>query len=420
MNKFFLIIYFLFCPIILGQNGFFTKKEIPVFRPDIHSQFLSYKLNDEHQITYLYKIPYSRLVFEKVNDHFESQFELIIEVSDQNNKIIKREFVKDKLLSYRFDETISNNKFLENFITFTLPEEKYTFRLIFEDKLVNRQRPQNPVLISLKDSAIKYSPILIEKGNENGRYVVANFSGKIPFSKENYDLLFLSNKISSDENIKIRIVQNDSVYFEQQLTATAFGKPIFEKHIDKIFLSFDSTFVLKGFIIKDINKKLYEGDYQLKLFSYEGKELETYPFKVIWFNKPFSLNDIDFAIDILSEIEAENVFENLVKNKLRGDELLRQYWKSIDPTPETSFNELMEVFYNRVDYAESNFRSLSGYSGAKSDRGKIFIRNGAPEKIERGVNSNGKIIETWFYDNPRRVFVFVDPRGDGSFGLESK
>ncbi|MFN3873072.1 MAG: GWxTD domain-containing protein [Ignavibacterium sp.] len=420
MKKIILILFISFCPIIFGQNSFFNKKEIPVFRPNIHTQFLNYKLDDDYQITYLYKIPFSRLVFEKVNDHFESQFELTIEVMDQNNKVLKREFVKDKLISYNFDETISHTKFLENFNTLILPKGKYTFRIIFEDKLTNRQRPQAPVVILLEDSVKKYSPILVEKKIQDGKFIVANFSGVIPFGKENFDLIFFTDKVLPNDKIKVKFVQKDSVYFEQILSASGFGKPVFEKLNDKISLSFDSSFALNGILIKDVNKKLSEGDYQLKLFSEDGKEIESYVLKVTWFNKPFSLNDIDFSLEMISNIESDNILDSFMKQNLSSEELLKQYWKSKDLTPETAFNELMEVFYDRVDYAESNFRNLSGTSGAKSDRGKVYIRNGAPDKIERGVNSDGKITETWSYDNPKRIFVFVDIRGDGSFRLESK
>lgn len=420
MKKIFLILFISFCPIIFGQNGFFNKREVPVFRPNIHTQFLIYKLNDDYQITYLYKIPYSRLVFEKVNDHFESQFELAIEVKNKENKIVKREFVKDKLVSYNFDETISHNKFLENFITLYLPKDVYTFQIIFEDKLTNRQRPQPPIKISIGDSVTNYSPILINNKQSNGKYLVANFSGIIPFSKENYDLIFFSDKILASEKYTVRILQKDSVYSEQNLTASVFGKPVFEKVNDKISVSFDSSYASNGIIIRDVNKKLFEGEYKLKLLSDDGEEINTASLKVNWFNKPFSLNDVDFALEIISNIESENAFDNLLKKNLSSEELLKQYWNSKDPTPETSFNELMEVFYRRVDYAESNFLNLSGTSGAKSDRGRIYIQNGPPDRIERGVNFDGKITETWYYENPKRVFVFVDRRGDGSFKLESQ
>lgn len=419
MKKFFLT-FLITCPIIFGQNNFFSKKEIPVFRPNIYTLFLFYKINNEFQVTYLYKIPFSRIVFEKVNDHFESRFELTLEIKNKSNTLVKREFVKDKLFSDNFEETISNSKYLENFLTLTLPKDEYIFQVIFEDKLVNRQRPQSPFNLSLNDSTKKYSLILVEKKKEYGKYSVANFSGMLPYSKENYDMIFLSEKFEIGKKVRVTISQNDSIYFEQIVETVRLGRPVFEKLNDKVLLSFDSSFVLNGIIINDINKKLYEGEYSLNITSEDNNQLETDKLKVTWFNKPFSMNDTEFALEMIASIESEESFDQLLKSKLSGEELLKLYWRTKDPTPNTAYNELMEVFYDRVDYAETNFRNLSGTSGAKTDRGRIYIQNGAPDKIERGVNSDGKITETWYYDTPKRIFVFVDIRGDGSFRLESK
>lgn len=422
MNKKLLIIFFLFCPIIFGQNIFNSRKEIPVIRPEVQTQFLIHKIQNNYQITYLYKIPFSRIQFEQVNERFESQFELTIEVKNKDNKLVKREFVKDKIISFNFDETISNKKFLENFVTLSLNADTYTFQMIFEDKLTNRQRPQKPLTLKLNDSTKKYSPILVEQkkyqNNSSAKFIVANFSGSIPFSKELYNMIILSDKFESDKNYSVKFFQSDSIYFAKKIVAKTFGMPKFEKQNEVVTVSFDSSLILNGLILNDVNKNLEEGLYTLKIFSEDERELDSFQVDVKWFNKPFSLADADFALEMISFIESEKSYNNLLKSSLRSEELLKQFWRTKDPTPNTSFNELMEVFYERVDYAESNFRNLSGVSGAKTDRGKIYIVNGNPDRIERGVNFNGKITETWYYENPRRIFIFVDKRGDGSFKLE--
>lgn len=422
MKKKLLIIFFLFCPIIFGQNNFFSRREIPVIRPEVQTQILIHKIQSNYQITYLYKIPYSRIQFEKVNDHFESQFELTIEVKNKENKLVKREFVKDKIISYNFDETISNKKFLENFITLVLTPDTYTFQTIFEDKLTNRQRPQKPLTIELNDSTKKYSPILVEQKiyqNDNStKFIVANFSGNIPFSKELYNLIILSDKFESNKNYSVKFFQSDSLYLTKNVITKTLGIPKFEKLNGVVTVSFDSSFLLNGLILNDVNKNLEEGLYLVKILSDDNKELESFQYDIKWFNKPFSLNDADFALEMISFIESEQSYRNIFKKSLRSEELLKQYWKTKDPTPNTSFNELMEVFYERVDYAESNFRNLSGVSGAKTDRGRTYIVNGNPDRIDRGVNYDGKITETWYYENPKRIFIFVDKRGDGSFKLE--
>lgn len=421
-NKKILIILFLFCPVIFGQNNFNSRKEIPVIRPEVQTQYLIHKIQNNYQVTYLYKIPFSRIQFEQVNEHFESQFELMIEVKNKDNKLVKREFVKDKIITYNFDETISNKKFLENFVTLLLNADTYTFQVIFEDKLTNRQRPQKPLTLELNDSTKNYSPILVEqKIYQNGnsaKFILANFSGSIPFSKELYNMIILSDKFESDKNYAVKFFQSDSLYFAKKIMSNILGMPRFEKQNDVVTVSFDSSFKLYGLILNDVNKNLEEGLYSVKIFSEDEKELDSLQVDVKWFNKPFSLADADFALEMISFIESEKSYSNLMKSSLRSEELLKQFWKTKDPTPNTSFNELMEVFYERVDYAESNFRNLSGVSGAKTDRGRIYISNGNPDRIERGVNYDGRITETWYYENPKRIFTFIDKRGDGSFKLE--
>lgn len=422
MNNKLLIIFFLFCPIILGQNNFNSRKEIPVIRPEVQTQFLIHKIQSNFRITYLYKIPFSRIQFEKVNDHFESQFELTIEVKNKNDKLVKREFVKDKIISFNFDETISNKKFLENFVTLSLNADTYTFQIIFEDKLTNRQRPQKPLTIELNDSTKKYSPILVEQiiyqNGSSDKFVVANFSGSIPFSKELYNMIIISDKFESNQNYSVKFFKSDSLYFAKKIMTRTLGIPKFEKQDDVVTVSFDSSFILNSLILGDVNKNLEEGLYSVKIYSEDEKELDSFQVYVKWFNKPFSLADADFALEMISFIESEKSYNNLMKSSLPSEELLKQFWKTKDPTPNTSFNELMEVFYERVDFAESNFRNLSGVSGAKTDRGRVYIVNGSPDSIERGVNYNSKITETWYYENPKRIYIFVDKRGDGSFKLE--
>ncbi|MCS7052467.1 MAG: GWxTD domain-containing protein, partial [Ignavibacterium sp.] len=168
-------------------------------------------------------------------------------------------------------------------------------------------------------------------------------------------------------------------------------------------------------IIKNINQKLYEGDYSIKLLDSKDKLLNEIPIKVKWFYKPKSLEDINFALEMIELIAVdENLKSNFV-SEIEKKKKLFNYWKSKDPTPLTSFNELMNEFYSRVDYAVDEFMSISQRNGAKTDRGKIYIMHGKPDKVERVTNTDGKVIEQWFYYNPQRVFQFIDSRGDGNF-----
>jgi GWxTD domain-containing protein len=96
---------------------------------------------------------------------------------------------------------------------------------------------------------------------------------------------------------------------------------------------------------------------------------------------------------------------------------LQNYWKKFDPTPESSFNEIMLEYYSRIDYAMKEFSSLGNNNGAKSDRGEVYIRYGQPNKLDRTSTSLGEVIEIWTYSNPQRKFTFIDKIGTGNFTL---
>jgi len=125
----------------------------------------------------------------------------------------------------------------------------------------------------------------------------------------------------------------------------------------------------------------------------------------------------EFAIRILKYMTTKDEINKIldVKEKYYPKELYK-FWKKYDPTPSTQYNEVMTEYYKRVDYASGNYSALSNKKGFDTDRGKVYIMFGKPKKIERGSNNDGKIVETWYYD--QKKFIFVDQQGTGEFSLQ--
>lgn len=93
------------------------------------------------------------------------------------------------------------------------------------------------------------------------------------------------------------------------------------------------------------------------------------------------------------------------------------FWKNIDPTPNTARNEAYEEYYRRVEYADQTFRSYT--EGWLTDMGMVYIIFGPPNNVERqSYRSDGKIVEVWYYPQNRQI-VFVDYTGFGDFRLAS-
>lgn len=94
-----------------------------------------------------------------------------------------------------------------------------------------------------------------------------------------------------------------------------------------------------------------------------------------------------------------------------------QFWRRLDPTPETDQNERLEEFYRRVQYANQHF--AVGVAGWRTDMGRIYIQNGAPDEVVRNpFNFDRPPEEIWFYYKVQLRFVFVDRNGFGRFELD--
>jgi len=97
----------------------------------------------------------------------------------------------------------------------------------------------------------------------------------------------------------------------------------------------------------------------------------------------------------------------------------REYWTKRDPTPDTEENELMDEFYDRVEFANFYFTvNTVDKDGWETDRGEIYIKYGQPTSVDRHINDlNVPPYEIWFYSNLERRFIFEDRSGYGEYTL---
>ena len=87
---------------------------------------------------------------------------------------------------------------------------------------------------------------------------------------------------------------------------------------------------------------------------------------------------------------------------------LEDFWKRLDPTPETPRNESRERHYRRIQYARTHFPSKRLPSGW-DDRGEIYIVSGHPHYIKYETVVVSAIPETraiWYYFQ-RGLFRYV-------------
>ncbi len=387
---------------------------------------------------FLFNIPNSSLVFEKDNSKFISKFEIDLEIKNSLNQVVQRKFIKDLIELNEYEKTISESEVIRNFIEFELPPDTFLCNVTFTDLIIGKPFNFYQKKIDLIRSKDSPSCLLIKQNQSNSNDIFeVEISGNIiPYSPNKYDLLLTGNfDLSKIEKVKVK--SDDTVFVSYEFIKYANISPRLNLQNNKILLELKRELELEPepeikthsilsdsdrtetkfnvLVIKNINEKLFEGKYSLDLYGKDELTLKEIPISVIWIDKPKSLDNYDFALEMIELIEVNENYKTYFSSETEKKNKLFNYWRQKDPTPSTSFNELMYEFYSRVDYAQKEFISVSQRNGAKTDRGKVLILNGRPERIERNVNSDGKVIESWYYEKPERVFTFIDIRGDGSF-----
>jgi len=100
-------------------------------------------------------------------------------------------------------------------------------------------------------------------------------------------------------------------------------------------------------------------------------------------------------------------------------EFLYNFWKKRDPNPATKENEFKQEYLKRLAYVNSHFGALNK-PGYKTDRGRVYLKYGKYDQIERFPSSpNRKPYEIWYYNSIEGgvLFVFGDLTGYSDYEL---
>ncbi|MBL0331474.1 MAG: GWxTD domain-containing protein [Chlorobi bacterium] len=164
------------------------------------------------------------------------------------------------------------------------------------------------------------------------------------------------------------------------------------------------------------------GDYILKVNCKSTKEnlSDSFLFKLRWLTMPLSIaaTKNDYNIRSLYPIATPDEIKELRSGSTEEKvKKFNEFWRILDPTKDTKFNEAMAEYYTRVDYSFFNFRSLDQNDGTFTDRGKIYILNGPPTELQRDLRGETPK-EVWIYKNRvSKEFIFTDKTTKGNFKL---
>ncbi|KAA3613209.1 MAG: GWxTD domain-containing protein [Calditrichaeota bacterium] len=428
MKKSFLIIFFLVIN-TFGQEyqqdfqKITSRYGYEIYRPAYvgFNYFVDYQGTDWQPLLYLtVSIQNDFLQFTRTEGKFTTEFQITVTIRDEQKTLLSKTWQqKEKLLD--FEKTNSRKDF-----------QKKNYKIVFADEGLDIVPGEYEVHIEVHDllSSREYKnkrKLVIAKPNENPKFsasAIAFFSHE---NNENETELRLSStrnliEFNSPYNAMATIEMPDvdslgtniRVYKRNDSEKSLISQTFIKQVANKSGI-FELSYALPY-------KMLEEGDYLIR-FSFgtaqDDFEIER-QFSVAWLSKPLYLYRSDLAIRPMKYLLSEEQIEEVKELKIEElDNWFTAFWKERDPSPNTTYNELLDEFYKRVTEAVRQY-SNRFKEGWQTDRGRILLLYGEPTEVENrkySVNSVPHIIWKYTDKNGEMVFTFVDKNKTGIFTL---
>ncbi len=407
------------------------------------------------RVDILFRVRYDFFVFThsfgSPSNQFNANGELGVEVLDSNETPVTRDIKTIQLQSETSNSSLLKSNYYQAGTTLSLAPGKYKLIYHVDDKQSERQfRDDHQILIVpsfneksiAKSSAIFVTPI--SQPSSKSTFSLLNLGSGTYLGKNTGVLLSIApqdsaeaihyeiNRIGNDENPhkqfdgamreEKREKEQSPAQSDTILSATLFSQLGVSLESDSFqtvsyrFIPHRGSIWTYGILHTE---QLPQGHYILKI-HFAGNDTATIrrPFTVRWLDMPMSLTNLDFAVKAMQYITTDSEYDRLQSgSRTTRIEEFEDFWKQRDPTPATAYNEMMAEYFRRVDYTETAFRTLKEENGALTDRGKVYILNGAPSNIERLLQPNSVPKEVWTYASLKKKFYFEDPSRQGNYKL---
>lgn len=355
------------------------------------------------------EIPLENLTFKKLsNEEFEASLSLTVQIKNSLGEQVFLQSYDEKVTNSKNEQKNLADKSVSSYKSYFIKPDTYKLNFNLKDKNSNNEFSKETSFIvknPLVDRVISSDIMLLSQYNID------------PQGEKEITPIINSNVGTLDFYYVFTDVWNRT---ESEVS----GKPVSIKVIDdRDKTVFDSLIFIDLKIgSNSVIQKLYTDKYtlgNLRMEVYDGnKKIAERRFTCAWSDVPISVKDLDNAVNQLLYIAKSSELD-YIKNAKSSEEKLKRFmkfWKSVDPSPKTSKNELMIEYYNRIRIANERYSHY--VDGWKTDMGMVFIINGNPSQIDRHpFEADSKPYEVWTYYDINRQYIFVDYTGFGDYRL---
>jgi len=407
------IILLLTASVILGQYKEDANQSgvgIPFFRLATHQQF-----EDDLEYTKLIVMTqflYDDLTFIKQDTFgYFAEFELLVAVYDSKDNVVLSQTLHKNVNVNDFAATNSRTEKVLQKTSMRIQPGKYQLFVKASD-LNSDKTAQRKTGITIQDYTAK--PINIggvlfikeAKFNEDGELIdfVPSFGNNFSVRSGSFYIYTDIYNASWPDEVRLRyILSPEKSGNEIDTTIRVRVKDNVSSHLFRI------------------DKKLLKfNKYKLETIvsSSEGTAKKVQPFSFFWTDVPSSEMDIKTALDQMIYFAPPDSLNRYKEASLEEQrKFFKRFWAEYDPDPTTAKNELKNEYFKRVNFSDQNF-SILGQNGWTTDRGRILIKFGFPDDIDRHPFELGsKPYEVWKYYALRKTFLFEDMTGFGDYRL---
>lgn len=375
--------------------------------------------NSDARVDVYVMIPYELLTFENVSEKFVANVDLNLYITDKSNKKIETKHVQKTVEADNYKASQgAKAEFVKYFFKFPLNSGSYTVVCDVTDGFSGNsyERKREISVIEFGKFTLSLSGILLLSQIEevNGRFKITPYlSDNIGNLEDSFFAFFEVYNKNEQKEIKVsyKLLQNNEVVKESELSGliVPIGKKQSFLKVETSDLSLSGEYILQ-IIAYDPSAVEHDDDKVLAITQRSVKHDESLSYYVD--------EDIDKAINMLRYIAKDDEIKKMenAPTKEEKKELFYIYWKDKDPSPNTSFNEAMSEYFQRIKYANEQFKSYT--DGWLTDMGMVYIVLGPPMQVENQSSFGNNIqYRTWRYSG-NRTFLFADKNGFGNYRLE--
>ncbi len=369
-------------------------------------------------------VPFASLQFVKSGSGFAAEYEAVITVRDSIGRKIRQKNVQRRCTALDYDAARGANGAADYSQTvFYLPNGSNSIEIIAADAASKRELralltvkiPRYRTLL-IAESGILLVSSIEERG---GRFVITPYlSPNIGRLTEPFFAFFETYNNTSD------IDEADFVY---ELT-DAKGNLAQRGERTRRNIKADLE---RHYLPVPPQKTLPAGDYTLRVVALKPADGKTAAYKssdvLAATERPVNIGrtasdatgkELDNMIRQLLYVAAQSEIDR-IQDAAAPDEkrrLFDEFWRRLDPSPNTERNEAFDEYYGRIEYANRQYRTFR--EGWLSDMGAVSVIFGAPVSIDRSpaVSASGRSVVRWTMANNRQ-FTFVDDMGFGEYRL---